>query len=129
MSESTHTPATLSATERDNTVNPRQLRSAGFVPATLYGKGVEPQSIQVRTVDFVRLYGKGIRTFKLTGLPGGDVVVKAHQVQLTAIKQDVLNIEFLVPNAEATAKPGKAAQKAEAEKPAPQEQETVLAGA
>ena len=31
----------LNAQEREADKNPRQLRAAGFVPATVYGKGME----------------------------------------------------------------------------------------
>ena len=120
----------LKASERDNTLNPRQLRAAGFIPATLYGKNVEPQSIQVKAHDFVLAYRNGAREFKLAG-PGVNVEARAHQVQVSPVKQDVLNIEFLVPSATQEKKAPKKEKAAEApkEEVAEQVNETVLAGA
>lgn len=87
---------TIEATERDTTLNPRQLRSAGFLPATLYGAGLESsQDIQVRGKEFTLLFLKGYREFELTGLSGAPVRVKAQQVQTTGVGQDVLSVEFL----------------------------------
>jgi ribosomal protein L25 (general stress protein Ctc) len=85
----------LQTTLRDDTLNPRQLRSAGFIPATLYGPGREPVSIQVREEEFVRLYGRQrIKHFLLDGLEG-NLMATAHQVQVHPVSQKVLNIEFL----------------------------------
>jgi ribosomal protein L25 (general stress protein Ctc) len=93
--QSNNSPFSLQATERDNTLNPRQLRNAGFLPATLYGKEIEPQSIQVRDIDFTRAYGKGARDFQLEGLEAGPVVARAHEVQSETVSGKVLSIQFL----------------------------------
>lgn len=94
----------LKATERDNTLNPRQLRKAGFLPATLYGVGVENASIQVREEEFVRLFGHGAREFELDGFSVNGPV-RVAQMQLDPRTQKVLSLEFnLVSN---VAKPGK----------------------
>ena len=102
-------PAPLQTTERDNTINPRQLRSAGFIPATLYGKGIESLSIQVREIEFSKLYGHGQREFELTGLPQA-YKVKVQNVQVTSVKEEILSIEFLSlnPVADAPKKAGNA---------------------
>lgn len=96
MSNASPTP--LQVTERDNTLNPRQLRSAGFIPATLYGKAVDAQSIQTRTKEFTRLYATGSRTFQLEGLNQA-FVVKIQDVQINPITQEILSIQFLLPAA------------------------------
>lgn len=86
-------PAKLQATERDSTLNPRQLRKAGFVPATIYGNGAsEPRNIQVRTKEFTTLFAHGRRVFDLEGL---NVVARAHKLQIDPVSQDVLALEFL----------------------------------
>ncbi|MBX2861871.1 MAG: hypothetical protein KTR14_11605 [Vampirovibrio sp.] len=92
-------PTNIKASERDTTLNPRQLRAAGFVPATLYGKNQEPKAIQVKTYDFVQLYAKGARVFQLDGL-SPVVTAIAHNVQMDAVPQKVLSIEFLVPSSQ-----------------------------
>ncbi|MBY0403149.1 MAG: hypothetical protein K2X66_04565 [Cyanobacteria bacterium] len=94
MSQASQAPTPLQATERDSTLNPRQLRSAGFLPATLYGRNIASQSIQVKSLDFTRLYHKGAREFAFEGL-GEKIVARAHQLQIDSISQEVLSLEFL----------------------------------
>lgn len=82
----------LDATERDER-NPRQLRSNGLIPATVYGKGMEPKSIQIDGKHFTISYSRGARLFKLGSL---GLTAKAHQVQIHSYKRYVQNVEFLV---------------------------------
>jgi ribosomal protein L25 (general stress protein Ctc) len=112
MSTTQNSPAPLQATERDDTLNPRQLRTAGFVPATLYGKNIESQSIQVRTVEFTRLYGHGAREFKFSGLKQ-DIVARVQQVQTNPVTEEVLSIQFYQLSPAGAEKPAKAAKTAE----------------
>ncbi len=93
----------LAVTERDTTLNPRQLRDAGFIPATMYGKGFEPTNIQVRGHEFTQMFRKGARLFKLDGL-SDSATVKAHQLQVDPLRQDILNVEFLVMNKDTESK-------------------------
>ena len=48
--------ATLTILEREADKNPRQIRSAGFLPGSIYGKGIEAKSIQVNTHEFEMAY-------------------------------------------------------------------------
>lgn len=93
------------AMERDNTLNPRQLRTAGFIPGTLYAKGQESKNVQVRAHDFTQAYKKGARLFQLDGVEKG-LVAMARQVQVEPVKQAILNVEFMLAakDAEATSK-------------------------
>jgi ribosomal protein L25 (general stress protein Ctc) len=92
------TPVELKASERDETLNPRQLRSAGFIPATLYGGKRVPLSFQVKDEEFVRLFGrKKHRLFVLVGLPTEpNLIVRVKQVQVKPVSQKVQCIEFMV---------------------------------
>jgi len=85
--------AELKSTERDETLNPRQLRAAGYVPATLYGKGLEPRSLQVRAHEFQQLFTQGVRQFQLTGFIS--CTVKAQDVQRNPVSQQPLSIQFM----------------------------------
>jgi ribosomal protein L25 (general stress protein Ctc) len=92
--------ANLDVQQRDETLNPRALRRAGLLPGTLYGPQFPSVSVQVKAEPFERLYGREhIQIFRLEGLPQGPVLAKAHQVQIEPIAQRVLNIEFLLLNA------------------------------
>ena len=48
--------AKLTIIERETDKNPRQIRTAGFLPGSLYGKGIEAKSFQVNTHDFEMAY-------------------------------------------------------------------------
>lgn len=80
--------------ERDTTLNPRQLRAAGFLPATLYANGQGSRSIQVRTHEFELALNKGRRNFKLAG-QGIDTAAQVRQFQVDPVKQTLLSVEFL----------------------------------
>lgn len=88
----TSTPSPLKVTERDNTVTPRQLREAGYVPATLYGKNQEAVSVQLRAHEFNQLLLQGIREFQLTGFVEGKV--KAQHVQREPVSQKPISIQL-----------------------------------
>lgn len=84
----------LKATERDNTLNPRQLRAAGFVPVNLYGKGIHSVPLQVKAHELTVLLHHGSRTFQLEGFL--DVIASLKQLQKDAVKQQVLGAELLL---------------------------------
>jgi ribosomal protein L25 (general stress protein Ctc) len=92
MTTTTETATKLTAQERDTARNPRQLRTDGFIPATIYGKGFGPLSIQVPTKPFYMAYRDGADLFELEGV---GVIAKAHQVQIHSTSHEILNIEFL----------------------------------
>ena len=48
--------AKLTILERETDKNPRQIRQAGFLPGSIYGKGIEAKSIQINTHDFEMAY-------------------------------------------------------------------------
>lgn len=125
----------LKVTERDTTLTPRQLRQAGFVPATIAGKGTASQAVQVRAHEFNQLYVQGVREFQLTGY--ANAKVKAQQVQSDPVSRKALSIQFIQLDGQTAEKPSKPKKEPKAEKPAEQapaaeeapEAETVLSGA
>ncbi len=94
--------------ERDTTITLHQLRQAGYVPGTVYGKDVTPFSIQVKAHDFQLALNRGIRHFQLDGM-GQTLNVEVKQLQMENTKPNVLHVEFYVPSA-GSAKKSKAAQ-------------------
>src|SRR5262245_43341087 len=78
MSKPASELTTLHATERDTTLNPRQLRKAGFVPGTLYAKNAASQNIQVKAHELELALSKKLAHFKLAG-PGLNVSVTLRQ--------------------------------------------------
>lgn len=82
----------LKTSERDTTVTPRQLRTAGYIPATVYGNGQQSQSIQVRTHEFYQAFLQGKREFQLNGYVSGPATVK--NMMRNPVTMHPISIEF-----------------------------------
>lgn len=82
----------LKTAERDTTVTPHQLRTAGYIPATVYGLGRQSQSIQVRTHEFYQAFLQGKRKFQLNGFVSGPATVK--NMMRNPVTQHPVSIEF-----------------------------------
>jgi len=87
-------PTAIKTMERDETLTPRQLRAAGFVPASVYGLDTAPYNVQVKHREFAPLFLKKVRVFKLDGITGSPVV-RAQNLQVDPVSQKILSIEFL----------------------------------
>lgn len=84
----------LAAEKRNNDLNPRQLRSSGKVPATLYGKGMDSISLELDLKNFANAYKKDKNAiFELrVDNQAFSTIVKRVQVQYT--NDSILNVEF-----------------------------------
>jgi len=84
----------LTAQERNDSLNPRQLRRSGKIPATLYGKDSESLSLELDTKEFAHTYKKDKNAiFSINvGKKSYDSVVK--KVQTKTLKDEILNVEF-----------------------------------
>lgn len=82
----------LKTSERDTTVTPHQLRTAGYTPASVYGKDIQSQSIQVRTHEFYHAFLQGQREFKLNGYVSGSARVK--NLTRNPVTQYPIAVEF-----------------------------------
>lgn len=89
--------------ERDTTITPGKLRSIGYIPATIYGKAVQPQAIQIKAHDFELAWFHGVRHFRLEGL-GNPIETQVKQVQLHNTKDAILHVEFFIPSSAGTEK-------------------------
>lgn len=84
----------LNAQEREADKNPRQLRSAGFVPATVYGKGTESKNIMVCAHEF-EMATRNNRDAVIELQAGKDKFkVVIQELQINYSTNQVLNIEF-----------------------------------
>ncbi|HIQ88914.1 TPA: hypothetical protein IAA68_03690 [Candidatus Galligastranaerophilus faecipullorum] len=84
----------LNAQEREADKNPRQLRSAGFVPATVYGKGMESKNIMVCAHEF-EMATRNNRDAVIELQAGKDKFkVVIQELQINYSTNQVLNIEF-----------------------------------
>lgn len=85
---------TIEAQERDLTKNPRQLRSEGFLPATVYGKGKDSVSIQLNKRNFINTYKNNKQeTFEIV-VGKNKYNAKVQLLQIEASTQKELNVEF-----------------------------------
>lgn len=84
----------LDIEKRDENLNPRQLRSAGKVPATIYGADFEATSIQLDCKSFRSVFAGNKNA--LYELKEGKTVLKAivKKAQTNANTRELLNIEF-----------------------------------
>ncbi len=84
----------LNAQERDTDKNPRQIRQAGFVPATVYGKGMESKNIQICAHEFeMNTRNNRDAVFELAvGKEKFNVVIQ--ELQKNYSTNELLNIEF-----------------------------------
>ncbi len=73
----------------------KNLRASGQLPATVYGKGVEPQTIVISLPDFQKIYQEAGETglIELT-LDGKKHPVLIHTVQMDPVKSSYLHVEF-----------------------------------
>lgn len=84
---------TIEAEKRTENLNPRQIRSAGKLPATVYGKGFEPISIQLCTKTFDYNLRNKPETLELV-LEGQTIPVVIQKVQRVFTTDQSLNVEF-----------------------------------
>ena len=86
--------AKLTILERETDKNPRQIRQAGFLPGSLYGKGIEAKSFQVNTHDFEMAYKNNQEgTWELI-LGKEKFNAKIQELQKNFATNELLNVEF-----------------------------------
>lgn len=79
---------------KDETLNPRQLRASGKLPATIYGKGVDSISVQLDAHSFVNTYKNNKDSVYELSLSGKKYSTKVQTVQKNYATNEELNIEF-----------------------------------
>ena len=102
----------LKVSERDTTITPRHLRTAGYIPATVYGRGMQSQSVQVRAHQFHQLFLHGSREFHLSGFISGPAKLK--NLNADPVSQQPIALEFQMDTGETgkkATKKGRAASK------------------
>jgi len=87
--------ATLNATMREENKNPRQIRSMGFIPASIYGKGIEPKNIQINAHEFELAYRANKEGNWELKLDSEKFNAKIQELQVNYATNEYLNIEFM----------------------------------
>lgn len=80
--------------KKDESLNPRQLRAEGKLPATIYGKGVESISVQIDAHSFGIAYRDNKDATYELKLDDKTYNVVVQNVQKNYATNDLLNVEF-----------------------------------
>jgi len=91
----------LAAESRDaKTEKARKLRAAGFIPAVIYGPGVENQVIKIKEVEFSKVFSKAGEThlIELSLNDEKSVKVLTYGVEKNPLKGFVEHVDFLQVN-------------------------------
>ncbi len=90
----------LTATKRDAVGHrAKSVRKNGYIPATVYGKGIESMALSVEKVEFSNVFKKAGETHLVDlSIEGKSQPVLIHAVQRHPISQIVSHIEFLTVN-------------------------------
>lgn len=87
--------AKLKIENRDENKNPRQIRTAGFLPGSIYGKGIEAKNIQINTHEFEMAYKNNKDgEWELT-LGKEKITATIQELQKNYATNEFLNVEFL----------------------------------
>lgn len=92
------TTVSLAAERRDsNGKGPaRQLRMTGRVPAVIYGRGREPESVSVAGADLDKLLAAHTASSTIIelGVEGGSVKVLIREVQRHPVRRNITHLDF-----------------------------------
>jgi large subunit ribosomal protein L25 len=93
--------ATLQAKKRENlkTSNTRAIRSAGEVPAIIYGYQVEPKTVAVDSIELLKtVRDEGKNAIISLQIDGDAVDVMLHDYQIDPLKDELVHADFYAVN-------------------------------
>jgi large subunit ribosomal protein L25 len=75
-----------------------KLRNDGFIPAVIYGQGVEPLSITLNKSDFMKIYKKTIGevVFFEVMAAGKEYHTLIKERQIHPVSREILHVDFMV---------------------------------
>lgn len=88
--------AKLTVLERETDKNPRQIRALGFIPGSIYGKGIEAKSIQINTHEFELAYRENQDGAWELALGKEKFNAKIQELQKNFATNELLNVEFVL---------------------------------
>ncbi len=86
--------AQLKISKREEGKNPRQIRSNGFLPGSIYGKGMEAKNIQINTHEFEMAYRNNKEGNWELILDNEKINAKIQELQVNYATNEFLNVEF-----------------------------------
>ena len=84
----------ITVEKRDFSINARQLRASGLIPATIYGRDFENVSIQIDTKTFINAFKHDKTAIFDLHLGGNTYNALVKTVQYSNINGEIYNIEF-----------------------------------
>ena len=84
----------LTAEEKDASKNPRQVRQSGFIPATIYSKGMDSKSVQVSAREFNLEYKKNPTAIFEFKVDGKNVKAQVANIQKNYATTENISIQF-----------------------------------
>lgn len=88
--------AKLKIENREEGKNPRQIRQAGFLPGSIYGKNIEAKNIQVNSHEFELVYRNNKEGEWELDLGKEKFNAKIQELQMNYATGEYLNVEFAV---------------------------------
>lgn len=92
---------TLKANSRNDlkSSHTKKIRSEGIVPAVVYGKGKEPKTVAVNSMELLKtVRDEGRNAIISLNVEGESVDVMLHDYQIEPIKDELLHADFYVVN-------------------------------
>ncbi len=86
--------AKITAEVREEGKNPRQIRSTGNLPGSIYGKGIESKNIQINTHEFEMEYKNNKDSVWEIQLGKEKLNAKIQELQVNYATNEFLNVEF-----------------------------------
>ena len=86
----------LTITKREEGKNPRQIRSNGFIPVSIYGKNYDAKSAQVNAHEFELAYRNNKDGAWELNFDKEKLNAKIKELQIDYSTSKYLNIEFAV---------------------------------
>ena len=84
----------LAANVREEDKNPRQLRSEGNLPATIYGKSMESKSIQIDAHEFKMAYKNAPEAVYEIAVGKEKFKTIVQEAQIHYSTNTIMNVEF-----------------------------------
>jgi len=86
----------ITADKRDEGVSSGVLRSSGRIPAVFYGAGQTSTSISIPNIEFKKVWREaGESSAVKVSIPGGDIDVLIHEVQVDPVTDEPIHVDFL----------------------------------
>lgn len=86
----------IKASKRDLGIKLDALRKSGKIPAVFYGAGKDTTSVTLSNIEFKKIWREaGESSAVKVSIPGGDIDVLIHEVQVDPVTDEPIHVDFL----------------------------------